>query len=80
MTDDKPPLPPISDAEEARIQEMIASDPDNPEWANADCRKARPFAKAFPALAKTMRRNVGGRHDRVDKAEPRSRTPTRTLE
>ena len=25
-------LPPISDAEEARIQAGIAADPDNPEW------------------------------------------------
>ena len=47
---------PITDAEEARIQKMIASDPDNPEWTEEDFAKARPFAEAFPALADRMRR------------------------
>ena len=46
---------PITDAEEARIQKMIASDPDNPEWTEEDFAKARPFAEAFPALADRMR-------------------------
>ncbi|MCX7568338.1 BrnA antitoxin family protein, partial [Sulfitobacter sp. F26169L] len=57
----------ISDAEEARIQKMIASDPDAPEVTPEQATKAKPFAEAFPALAETMRKNVGGR--------PRSASP-----
>jgi uncharacterized protein (DUF4415 family) len=45
----------ISDAEEARIQAGIAADPDNPEWTEQDFRRARQFASAFPALAKSRR-------------------------
>lgn len=45
----------ITDAEEARIQKMIASDPNNPEWTDEDFAKARPFTEAFPALAEKMR-------------------------
>jgi uncharacterized protein (DUF4415 family) len=56
-----------SDAEEARIQKMIASDPDAPEATDKQIAKAKPFAEAFPALAENMRKNVGGR--------PRSATP-----
>ena len=41
-----------SDAEEARIQAGIAADPDNPEWTAEDFRRAKPFTKMFPALAK----------------------------
>ena len=51
----------ISDEEEARIQKMIASDPDNPEWTDDDFAKAKPFSEAFSELAEKMRRNVGGR-------------------
>lgn len=58
---------PISDAEEARIQKMIASDPDAPEATDEQMAGAKPFAEAFPALAENMRRNVGGR--------PRSANP-----
>lgn len=50
---------PITDAEEARIQRMIASDPDNPEWSDEELAEARPFAEAFPALAENMRRSMG---------------------
>ena len=52
---------PMTDAEEARVQRMIASDPDNPEWTDEDFARAKPFAEAFPALAEAMRRNIGGR-------------------
>jgi uncharacterized protein (DUF4415 family) len=45
----------LSGAEEARIQAGIAADPDNPEWTGRDFRRARPFAKVFPALAKSRR-------------------------
>lgn len=65
MTDKKHTL--ISDAEEARIQKMIASDPDAPEVTPEQVAKATPFAEAFPALTETMRKNVGGR--------PRSTSP-----
>ncbi len=57
MTSKKRRLRGISDAEEARIQAGIAADPDNPEWTARDFRRAKPFAKIFPALAK----NLGGR-------------------
>ena len=65
MTDRKPD--PVSDAEEARIQKLIASDPDAPEATDAQIAEAKPFAEAFPDLAKKMRKNVGGR--------PRSANP-----
>lgn len=48
-----------TDEEEALIQRMIASDPDNPELTEEDFKKAVPFAEALPALAETM--NKGGR-------------------
>lgn len=51
----------ISAAEEARIQKMIASDPDSPELTDAQIASAKPFAKAFPEIAQKMRKNVGGR-------------------
>lgn len=65
MTDKK--HKPISDVEEARIQKMIASDPDAPEATDEQIAEAKPFAEAFPALADKMRKNVGGR--------PRSANP-----
>lgn len=49
------------ETDEARIQKMIASDPDNPEWTKQDFAKAKPFAEALPVLAEKMRKNVGGR-------------------
>lgn len=51
----------ISDAEEARIQRLIASDPDAPEATDEQLAQAKPFAEAFPALADAMRKSVGGR-------------------
>lgn len=65
MTDRK--HTPISDAEEAWVQKMIASDPDAPEATDEQIVEAKPFAEAFPALAENMRKNVGGR--------PRSANP-----
>jgi uncharacterized protein (DUF4415 family) len=49
----------ITDQEEARIQAGIASDPDNPEWTEADFKKARPFAEMFPKLAESIKRSRG---------------------
>lgn len=51
----------ITDEEEARIQRLIASDPDAPEATDDELAQARPFAEAFPALAEAMRKNAGGR-------------------
>src|SRR5438132_7854021 len=45
----------LSDAEEGRVQAGIAADPDNPEWSAKDFRRAKPFAKALPELAKSRR-------------------------
>ena len=68
MTDKKHTL--ISDAEEARIQKMIASDPDSPELTDDDIASAKPFAEAFPKIAETMRRNVGGRPKSANPKQP----------
>lgn len=46
---------------EAKIQAMIASDPDTPEVTDAQIAQAKPFVEAFPALSEEMRKNVGGR-------------------
>ena len=60
----------MSDAEEARIQKMIASDPDSPELTDDDIGSAKPFAEAFPAIAETMRQNVGGRPKSANPKKP----------
>lgn len=52
---------PLTDAEEAEIQDMIASDPDNPELTDVQLASAQPFDKALPELAENMRKNLGGR-------------------
>jgi uncharacterized protein (DUF4415 family) len=52
---------PLTDEEEARIQEGIASDPDNPEWTEEDFKNARPFAEVFPELAEKMRKEIAAR-------------------
>lgn len=46
---------------EEQIQRMIASDPDAPEATADQIAQAKPFTEVFPALADSMRRNVGGR-------------------
>ena len=56
----KPPEP-ISDADEARIQALITSDPDAPEITDDQIARAMPFTEAFPALSEAMRKNLGGR-------------------
>ena len=45
--------------DEAEIEAMIASDPDAPEATDKQLAAARPFAEAYPALAKKMRRAAG---------------------
>jgi uncharacterized protein (DUF4415 family) len=57
---------PLTDAEEAEIQRMIASDPDNPELTDEQIAELRPFAEAFPALAESLKRGPG--RPKLDKA------------
>jgi uncharacterized protein (DUF4415 family) len=71
MTDKRkanaPTEPPLTDAQEAEIQAMIASDPDDREWTEDDFAKARPFAEACPELAESILR------ERPDLAETMKR-------
>lgn len=50
---------PLTDAEEAEIQAMIASDPDNPELTDEELAQMRPFAEVHPELAESIRRSRG---------------------
>ena len=50
---------PLTDAEEAEIQRMIASDPDNPELTDEQITGLRPFAEVLPALAESAKRSPG---------------------
>ncbi len=50
---------PLTDAEEAEIQRLIASDPDSPEATDEQLAQARPFAEVFPDLAESIRRARG---------------------
>lgn len=50
---------PLTDAEEAEIQNMIASDPDNPELTDEQLAQGRPFAEVFPDLAESIKRSRG---------------------
>jgi uncharacterized protein (DUF4415 family) len=50
---------PLTDAEKAEIQRMIASDTDNPELTDEQIAEARPFAEAFPTLADSVKRDPG---------------------
>ena len=59
---------PLTDAEEAEIQAMIASDPDNPELTDEQIAQAKPFAEVFPELAASIRKGRGP-----------NKAPTKTL-
>lgn len=50
---------PLTDAEEAEIQAMIASDPDNPELTEEELKELRPFREVFPDLAASIDRKLG---------------------
>lgn len=50
---------PLTDAEDAEIQKMIASDPDAPELTDDQMKRGRPFAAAFPDLHASIRRSRG---------------------
>jgi len=55
----KPFKKPLTNRAEARIQRMIAADPDNPELTDAQIAKGKPFAKAFPGLSASIKRSRG---------------------
>jgi uncharacterized protein (DUF4415 family) len=50
---------PLTDDEEAEIQRMIASDPDNPELTDEQIGRLRPLAELLPALAESAKRSPG---------------------
>lgn len=50
---------PLTDEEEAEIQAMIASDPDNPEMTEEELKELRPFREVFPDLAAAIDRKLG---------------------
>lgn len=50
---------PLTDREEAEIQKMIASDPDNPELTDEQLKQGKSFADAFPDLAESIKRSRG---------------------
>ncbi|QMV00718.1 hypothetical protein GHV40_04085 [Devosia sp. D6-9] len=51
---------PLTDAEEAEIQRMIASDPDNPELTDEQLAAGgKPFSEVFPELAESIKRSRG---------------------
>ena len=50
---------PLTDAEEAEIQLMIASDPDNPELTDEQIAGLRPIAEVLPTLAESVKRRPG---------------------
>jgi uncharacterized protein (DUF4415 family) len=50
---------PLTDDEEAEIQRMIASDPENPELTEGQIAGLRPFAEVLPALAESIKRGPG---------------------
>ena len=70
MTTHRKPAPPISDEEEARIQRMIAADPDDAAATDEQLAQAQPFVEAFPELADTLRRSAGGRPRSTDPKVP----------
>lgn len=52
---------PLTDEEEAEIQRMIASDPDNPELTDEQIAQAKPFREVFPDLAASIDRELARR-------------------
>jgi hypothetical protein len=50
---------PLTDEDEARIQQQIAADPDAPEASDEELAQAQTFAEAFPRFADAVRRARG---------------------
>jgi hypothetical protein len=59
---------PLTDEEEAEIQRMIASDPDNPELTEEQLAQMRPFKEVFPDLYESIQRSRGRRLEKPKKA------------
>ena len=59
MSGSRTKIPPLTDEEEARIQQQIAADPDAPEASDEALAQARPFIEAFPQFADAVRRSRG---------------------
>jgi uncharacterized protein (DUF4415 family) len=51
----------ISDEEEARIQDVIASDPDNPEWTDEQFARAKAATDVLPSDLLAELKSRGGR-------------------
>lgn len=52
---------PLTEGEEADVQKMIASDPDNPELTDEQLANMKPFREVFPDMAKAMDREIARR-------------------
>lgn len=52
---------PLTQEEEAEVQKMISADPDNPELTDDQIANAKPFAEAFPGMARAMEREIAKR-------------------
>ncbi|WP_247241765.1 MULTISPECIES: hypothetical protein [Rhizobium] len=61
MTSKYPLTRPLTDEEEAEVQMLIASDPDNPELTDEELAMARPFREVFPELAARIDREIARR-------------------
>ena len=77
MTDKRrpatPPVPPLTDEEEAEIQAMIAEDPDDHEWTEEDFARARPFVETHPDLAASILRERPDLAETMERARRRGR-------
>lgn len=49
----------LTDEEEAEIQRMIESDPDNPEITDEQLKHPMTFEEAFPEMAERLKRERG---------------------
>jgi uncharacterized protein (DUF4415 family) len=49
----------LTDKQEAEIQKQIAENPDDGDLTEAQARKGRPFAQAFPELMESVKRARG---------------------
>ncbi|TPL93621.1 BrnA antitoxin family protein [Mesorhizobium sp. B2-3-12] len=59
MSNLKPHIPPLTDAEEAELQRQIAADPDDVEATDEELAQAKPFSEAFPELFESIKRARG---------------------
>ena len=68
-------LKPLTDAEEARIQALIESDPDNPEATEEELAQAKPFAEVFPDLAARFQVEI----EKRKAGRPKAEAPRQTI-